>query len=254
MTLLHSELCFSDFRSPSFCSALSPKEGFGREVGFRKVRSPPVGILSWSSAGGRRDGPRNLKGPARSWAASCRGSAFLQQLSRGPVLLPLYQGRSALKAACSSLKKLKKGLSPQCLVCIITGEDCVPTAGQPEHRAVLSLSVSKSYALGEVSVLSGDATGNTGPDQPVLRSWRVGTVISIPSPATWMLQDGSFIIVLHVLLGNLSSRIYAHLGERQLPTSEFPHNLCGQKIMPKHGSRWRSSCVCAAISLHAERK
>lgn len=108
MTLLHSELCFCDFRSPSFCSALSPKEGFGREVDFRTVRSPPVGILLWSSAGGRRDGPRNLKGPARSWAASCRGSAFLQQLSRGPVLLPPYQGRPALKAACSSLKNKKK--------------------------------------------------------------------------------------------------------------------------------------------------
>lgn len=108
MTLLHSELCFCDFRSPSFCSALSPKEGFGREVDFRTVRSPPVGILLWSSAGGRRDGPRNLKGPARSWAASCRGSAFLQQLSRGPILLPPYQGRPALKAACSSLKNKKK--------------------------------------------------------------------------------------------------------------------------------------------------
>lgn len=158
MTLLHSELCFCDFRSPSFCSALSPKEGFGREVDFRTVRSPPVGILLWSSAGGRRDGPRNLKGPARSWAASCRGSAFLQQLSRGPILLPPYEGRPALKAACSSLKnkkKKKKGLSPQCLVCIITGEDCVPTAAQPKHRAVLSLSVSKSYALGEVSTFWG---------------------------------------------------------------------------------------------------
>lgn len=108
MTLLHSELCFCDFRSPSFCSALSPKEGFGREVDFRTVRSPPVGILLWSSAGGRRDGPRNLKGPARSWAASCRGSAFLQQLSRGPILLPPYEGRPALKAACSSLKNKKK--------------------------------------------------------------------------------------------------------------------------------------------------
>ena len=169
MTLLHSELCFCDFCSPSFRSAFLPKEGFGRGVGFRKVRSP-VAIFLWSPGGGRSDGPQSLKGPARSWAAPRRGSVFLQQLSCGPILLLLYQGRSALKAACSSLEREKKGLSPQRLVHIVTGEDCIPTAGQPKHRAVLSLSVSKSYALGDVSVHSGDAIGNVGPHRPVPRS------------------------------------------------------------------------------------
>lgn len=84
-------------------------------------------ILLWCPAGGRHDGPQSPKGIAWNRAASCSTSAFLQQLSCGPIHLPLDQERSALKDACPSVKREKK----EPLIHFVPGEDCVPTAGEP---------------------------------------------------------------------------------------------------------------------------
>lgn len=52
----------------------------------------------------------------------------------------------------------------------------------------------------------------------VLVGW--GTVISIPSPSTWRLQDRTSVIVLHVFRGNVLWRVYAQLGE-SFPRQNF---------------------------------
>lgn len=82
----------------------------------------------------------------------------------------------------------------------------------------------------------------------VLVAWY--TVIRIPSPSTWRPQDWRCVTVLHILLGNVLWRVYAQLGEKQLPTPELlgsgklfppacmPRRLCQNMLEVRLGSQF----------------
>lgn len=134
---------------------------------------------------------------------------------RWPHSPPAESGKVCLEGSLFLFEKRQKSLSLQSLVQIVTSEDLTPMAGQPKHRAVPSLPVSTPCALGEVSVCSGDATGNVGADHPVPHS-RGG--YSNERPLTSHLEATGGELHGHAAYfpGNVISRVCA-----QLPTPEF---------------------------------
>lgn len=123
--LLHSELYFC---SPSFCSALSPKEGFGREADFMNRRSYPVTISC------RGDGPISPKGPLPGARQHCAEALYF--CSSSPMAACIREDLPQRQLV--ALWKGKKVLNPNCLLHIVTGEDHITSAGQPKHSCPCS--------------------------------------------------------------------------------------------------------------------